>query len=307
MPTADPETPIGGGFRDLGLGALGALFFGVTIVFNRALARDGLGAPTALGVRYGIAGMLLLCVLRVRRRPLLPPPGERLKAVLLGFVLYASESTFFFMALERGTAAAVALLFYTYPAVVAITEAALGRIKLTGVTLVALALGVSGGAVVAVGGGRVAITPAGVWFMAGSVAMFSVYVLFSDTLTRTDPLTAAAWSAVGASVGVLLVGVALRNLHAPGSGAIAALAANGVATATAFTLFFLVLGRLGPSRTAIVMAMEAVTGIVLSAVFLGEAVRLPVAAGGAAVLAGAVLAAAVAPPSIEQVESASAP
>ena len=307
MSAADLEASAGRRARDLGLGALGALFFGLTIVFNRALARDGLGAPTALGVRYGIAGVLLLCVLRARRRPLLPPSGERLRAALLGFALYAAESTFFFMALERGTAAAAALLFYTYPAVVAVTEAALGRIRLRGLTLLALALGVSGGAVVAVGGGRVAITTAGVWFMVGSVAMYSIYVLVSDTLTRTDPLTAAAWSALGASAGVFLIGIAFGNLHLPGPGAMAALGANGVATAAAFTLFFLVLGRLGPSRTAIVMALEAVTGIVLSAVFLGEAVHLAVAVGGASVLAGAVIAAAVVPPSIEQVESAAAP
>ncbi len=45
----------------------------------------------------------------------------------------------------------------------------------------------------------------------------------------------------------------------------------------------------------------------LAAVFLGESVRPVVALGGAAVLAGAVIAALAAPASIEALESASPP
>ena len=54
-------------------------------------------------------------------------------------------------------------------------------------------------------------------------------------------------------------------------------------------------------------SIEAVTGIVLSAIFLGESVRPVVALGGAAVLAGAVIAAFSAPASVEALESASPP
>jgi drug/metabolite transporter (DMT)-like permease len=50
------------------------------------------------------------------------------------------------------------------------------------------------------------------------------------------------------------------------------------------------------------MALEAVTGIVLAAIFLGESVQGVVAIGGVAVLAGAVLAALVAPTPIETLE-----
>jgi drug/metabolite transporter (DMT)-like permease len=80
-----------------------------------------------------------------------------------------------------------------------------------------------------------------------------------------------------------------------------------LATATAFTLFFVVLDRIGATRTAIVMALEAVTGIVLAAVFLGESVRPVVALGGVGVLAGAVIAALSTPSSAEALESASPP
>lgn len=77
------------------------------------------------------------------------------------------------------------------------------------------------------------------------------------------------------------------------------LGGNGVATAVAFTLFFVVLGRVGATHTAIVMALEAVSGVALAVVFLDEAVRVLVGAGGVAVLAGAVLAAFTAPRRVE--------
>jgi drug/metabolite transporter (DMT)-like permease len=293
---------------DLALGAAGAFAFGCTILFSRTVARDNLPPPVALGIRFGVAGLLLLGVLIVTRRPLLPPPGERIFAITLGFAVYAVESTCFYLGLEHGTAAAVALIFYAYPAVIAITEVMLGAARWRARTFVALALAVSGSAVVAIGGGRLAISTSGVFFVGASIVMFSTYVLLSDrVLVRTDSITAATWTAIGASMGTATFGVLRGDLEAPSGHALAALFANGLATATAFTLFLVVLDRIGATRTAIVMALEAVTGIVLTAVFLGESVRPVVALGGVAVLAGAVIAAFSAPASVEALESASPP
>ena len=72
-------------------------------------------------------------------------------------------------------------------------------------------------------------------------------------------------------------------------------------------LDFSVLDRIGPTRTGICMAFEAVTGIALAAIFLGESVRPVVALGGAAVLAGAVLAALISPAPVEARERSSPP
>ena len=297
-----------GSRRDLGLASLGAFSFGCTVLFSRTVARDQLAPSVALGIRFGVAGVLLLGLLAARHRPLLPPPGDRLAAVALGLFVYAIESTFFYMGLQRGTAAAVALIFYAYPAVIALAETVTGAIRLRARTVVALVLSISGSAVVAVGGGRVAITATGVLFVCGSIVMFSAYTLLSDrVLPRTDSLTAATWTAIGASIGVTLFGAGRGQLEMPSGHAFAVLVANGVATAAAFTLFFMVLDRIGPTRTGICMALEAVTGIVLAAIFLGESVRPVVAVGGVAVLAGAVLAALVAPAPIEALERSSPP
>jgi drug/metabolite transporter (DMT)-like permease len=302
--TAEPD---GGSARDLVLALLAALCFGITIALQRWVAKEGVSSATALSLRFTLAGVLMLAVLAITRRPLLPPPGERVRAILfLGVGLYTFEATSFYLALERGTAAAVALLFYLYPAVVTIAEVALGSMRVRLVTVVSLLLALIGGTIVAVGGGRVAISAAGVGFVLASVALFSTYVVAGHrVIPRTDALTAATWTALGAAIGVTVIGVGQQALHVPSGRALLAIAATATATAVAFTLFFVVLARLGPSRTAIVMALEAVFGVVLSAIFLSEGVRPLVVVGGVAILAGAVLAATTQP--AEQQEAAPPP
>jgi drug/metabolite transporter (DMT)-like permease len=292
--------------RDLALALLAAFCFGCTIVLQRWVAKEGVSSSTALSLRFWMAGLLLLALLRVVGRPLLPPRGERFWAIFLGVGLYTFESTCFYLALERGTAAAVSLLFYMYPAVVTIVEVALGTMRVRLVTSVSLLLALVGGTIVAVGGGRVAISVGGVGFVLGSIAIFSTYVVLGHrVIPRTDALTAATWTALGAAVGVTVLGVGQQALHRPSGRASIAIVATAAVTAIAFTLFFVVLTRLGPSRTAIVMALEAVFGVVLSAIFLGEGLRPLVLVGGAAILAGAVLAATSQP--AEQQEAAPPP
>ncbi|HET9728524.1 MAG TPA: DMT family transporter, partial [Acidimicrobiia bacterium] len=187
------------GRRDLAFGAAAAFSFGCTILFSRYVARDGLAPSVALGIRFGVAGLLLLGTLAAMRRPLLRPRGERVRAIGLGLLVYAVESTFFYMGLERGTAAAVALIFYAYPAVIAVVELVTRATRWNRRTGVALVLSISGSATVAIGGGHVAISRTGVLCVMGSIIMFSAYALGSDRLlTRTDSLTAATWTAIGA-------------------------------------------------------------------------------------------------------------
>lgn len=256
---------------------------------NRSLATSRLGVATVLGCRFGIAGAALLAILAVRRAPLLPPPGERLLVFVLGALGYMTESTLFFMGLERGTAAAVSLLFYTYPGMVTVAEMALGWERPRARSLAAVGLAAAGSVLVVAAGADVAISRAGVACAVGSAAAFTVYLLVSDrTVRRTDPLTTGAWMAVGAASGFAVRAVLTNAVHSPGPH-LAALAANGLATASAFALMFAAMKRLGPTRTSVVMTLEAFFAIALAGLFLGEGVRPLQAVGGVAILGATAL------------------
>ncbi|HEX7165675.1 MAG TPA: DMT family transporter [Acidimicrobiales bacterium] len=271
------------------LAVAAAVSYGVTIVCNRELATRGFGPTASLSVRFGVAALATFLVLLAARRPLLPAPGERWRPLALGAIGYAVESALFYSALERGTAAAVALLFYAYPAIVAVIELASGRLRPSPRLLGALALSVGGTVLIVVAGSRVEIAVMGVVLALSAAASFAVYLLVSSRVVpKTDSLTNGAWVALGASLSLTIAGLATGGLRAPGSSWWLMLI-NGVATGSAFTLLFAALKRMGASRTAIVMTMEAFSAVVLGALLLGERLGPLQAAGGAAILGATVL------------------
>ena len=232
---------------------------------------------------------MLVAVLVVTRRGVVPAHGERIGVVALGAVGYMTESTLFFMGLERGTAAAVTLLFYSYPAVVVVLEALSGGPRPGVRSLAALVMSAAGTAVVVAAGSTVSITPAGILCALASAVAVALYLLASDRIVvRTPPLTAAAVVALSCGLSFLLQGAALGQLRTP-RGHLPAMAVNGLATAAAFAFLFAALARLGAGRTSVAMTLEAVFAVVLAAVVLGEALRPLQAVGGVAVLTATVL------------------
>jgi drug/metabolite transporter (DMT)-like permease len=265
-----------------------ALSFGITIVFNRSLAQSGLGVSTSLGYRFGTAAVVLLLVIVARgprRGSVLPAPGERLRVFLLGALGYAFEATLFFLALGRGSAAAVGLLFYTYPAMVMVAEIVLGTERAHVRSFVALALAGAGSVVVVAAGTAVTISPVGVTLALGSAAATTVFLLASSRLVvRSDALTTGAWMTLGAACSFLAHGLVTGTLHSPG-GYLPTLLGNGAATTSAFVLLFAAMRLIGPTRTSVVMTLEAFFAIVLAAIFLGEGIQPVQALGGLAILA----------------------
>jgi drug/metabolite transporter (DMT)-like permease len=286
---ADRPSATGGDAAGVALVAAGATGYGVTIVLGRVLADDGVPPAVALGIRFALAAAILVGVAAARRSPLLPPPGERLRIFLLGAIGYATESTLFYMALERGTAASAALLFYAYPIMVAVAELAMGWARLRPRLLVALVISATGTVLVVASGDELGISSGGMLCALAAAAAFGAYLLACSRLVhRSDPVARAAWVAAGASAGSLVRGLATSGLVSP-AGHWPVLLAYGVATAVAFSCMFAGLSRLGASRTAVVMTLEAFVAVTLAAAFLGEGLAVPQLVGGAAIVGAAVL------------------
>jgi len=142
---------------------------------------------------------------------------------------------------------------------------------------------------VVVAGSDVSISTAGVLLAVGSAAAVSAFMLSSARIvTRTDSLTTGAWVSLGAGASFLTFGVAAGSLNGP-DGHLAAMAGNGLATASAFVLLFAALRLIGATRTSVVMTLEAFFAIVLAAAFLGESISPLQGLGGGAILAATAL------------------
>lgn len=279
--------PVGGVF----VGVASILFAGTVILGDIAM-RDDLPVASMLAIRFGTAAVVLAVVQVALRRPLRPAPREGRWLVALGAVGYALESGLFFLGLARGTAAAVTLLFFTYPVWVALLSAALGAGPpgwLVGGSLVAA---VAGAAIVVTSSGGLDITGAGIAFALGASVTFTFYLLGVDALVRaTSPLVSAMWVSGSAALGLGSFAVVSGVGRWPvGTAEWLPVLGMGGLTAGAFILLFLGLRRIGPVRTSIIAAGEPVATSLLAVLFLDQALRPGVALGGALILAGAVAA-----------------
>ena len=284
---AEGQRDVAGGL----LTAVAAILFGAIVTIGRSATVRDVPVSSLLAVRFGTAAAILALILVARRQSLRPAPGEGRRLALLGAVGYAVESAFFFLALGRGTAATVTLLFYTYPVWVAVLTAALGMGVPGALVGSSLLAAVAGSGVVVASSGGLDITAPGIVFALASAVTIAFFLIGVEILiTRTPSLASSMWIALSASAAhatFALVSGTGRLLHA--EEVIPALS-MGVLTSGAFFLLFIGVRRLGAVRASIISSLEPVAAAGLALAFLAESVRLGVLAGGALILGGAVAA-----------------
>jgi drug/metabolite transporter (DMT)-like permease len=217
-------------------------------------------------------------------------------AALMGVTLNVSM----FSAFGLISIALVLMLFYTYPAGVVIVDIVLGRERLSPSRVIALALSFTGVVLVLIGGidasAGIVVNPLGIALGLASAASQVVFVTVSRGGYSSVPAPAATLvillaSLVGASTIAVIVGQAdgltapLRSLDPWPILLLAGVVAAGVSS----LLFLTAIRTIGGTRTGILMLLEPVVGVVLAALWLGEALLPVQVVGGVLVLAGALV------------------
>ena len=189
-------------------------------------------------------------------------------------------------------AAAVTLLFFLYPVIVALGAWLAGLGTPGRMTVVALACAIVGAVTVVVTGSGLEIDTLGVVFALVSATTYSAYLVAADiVLRRTQSLTSGMWVSGGAAIGLLAWAIATGAWRLPIDAREWWLVVGmGIATAGAFVCLMEGIQRIGALRTAIVSALEPLAASLLAWVVLGERVTAGVALGGTLILAGAVTA-----------------
>ncbi|MGY1669166.1 DMT family transporter [Geodermatophilus sp. SYSU D00710] len=280
---------------------LSAACFGAMGVFGKLAYAAGVSPDALLLLRFTIAAVLLGLVLALRPelragRPVAAPrsePGGLARRVVLtglglGAVGYATQATLYFSALERIDASLVALVLYTYPALVTLAAAALGRDRLTPARGVAVLVASVGTLLVLLGAGAVRFDPLGVALAFGAALTYTVYILVADTAVhRTPPVVLSALVMTGAAVTLAVRAAAGGGIDLGFGPAgwlwVACIAV--VSTVVAMLAFFAGLRRTGPSVASILSTFEPVVTTVLAALALGEFLTPVQLAGGLLVLA----------------------
>jgi len=279
-------------FSGTALCLISAAAFGAMGVFGKLAYENGATVGTLLSVRFVLAAGLFWMLGAARHARKLPR-RDLLMALGLGLFGYAAQAGGYFAALERIDVSVLALLIYTYPAMVAAGAVALRRERLDARKLGALAL-VSAGLVLLMASavsGR--LDPLGTAIGLATAVVYSVYILTSQGIAgRVRPQLLAALVCTGAAF-TLTVGAAALGQLRPGD-----LTAEGwfwlaclavVSTVAAISLFFAGLARVGPTTAAILSTGEPLTTVVLAFFIFGEVLTPVQLAGGVLVLSGVVV------------------
>ena len=274
---------------------LSASAFGTLGIFGRLASDAGASITSTLLVRFAIAALVFVVVLRATggwRRVRALPRRVVLIGLGLGALGYSLQSGLYFAAIDRLDVSLVSLLLYTYPAFVTVAALALGRAVFSLRTAVALAVASAGLVLVLLAAGTGAFDLGGALLALAASVTYTTYILISDRIVgAVDPFALAALVLTGATASFAVAGLVTGSLDLALSGeawlwlVLIAL----VSTVVAVSAFFAGLRRVGPSEAAILSTSEPVVTVALAFVVLGERLTPAQLLGGALVLAAVIV------------------
>lgn len=265
-----------------------AAIWGASFLFMR-IGVPEFGPFALIGLRSGIAALCLLPLVLMRegKSQML---GHVRELTVVGIVNAVIPFTLLAYAAASLSAGFTALINATTPLWAAVIglfwlNAKLGRLQWTG-----LALGVVG--MVVLTWGKVDFKPggSGLAIVAGLIATlaygFSTHYT-KKKLALVSPMGVAAGSQTAGALFMLPLAIAFWPETLPSAKAwIAAILLAVLATAFGLILYFRLIAKLGGQKASTVTFLIPVFAAGWGGVFLGEAVTLPMALGGAIVLAG---------------------
>ena len=269
---------------------ISAMGFGTLAIFGKLAYAQGLNPLSTLVWRLGGAAIALWGWLLLRNQWQVKPRSA-IAAFLLGAFGYAVQSVLFFCALDQASAGMTALMFYTYPAFVALFSWAIHRKKLSSWQMKALVLALLGCLLTVDLTAQVA-QPLGIFLGIASGGAYALYMICSARLVwAISPITAAAYMLLGASVSVTFVTIKSQGLDIPSTaitvGIVSSLAI--VATALPIVTLFAGLKRLGVIPAAILSTLEPVMAVLMGILFLGEQIWLGQVLGGALIISSGLI------------------
>lgn len=283
-----------------------AVGFGMAGTISRLAVDDGMSTIGFITWRAGLGAVtvgIILAALVALGRTVIPRRRQvaRRDALALGVVTVIGTivNLAMFIAFSRVAIGVAMICFYTYPALVT-----LGAVRIYGEPIdqrraAALLLGFAGLAMVLgpdLTSSATHLDPVGVGLALGASMLQAINVLIMGRGFGAIPttVTAFALNAVAAVCYLalaLLLGAASASLAVVGDRTVVLVLIGGIVGAAIPTLTNVGGIRLiGSARTAILMMLEAVVGVSMAALFLGQDPEPIQVAGGAAVLvAGAIL------------------
>ena len=273
-----------------------AVAFGAMAILARFAFASGVDTTTLLALRFGIASVVMLSLLRARNITL--PHGSTLAVLIaLGAVGYGGQAICYFTALRLAPAGLAALLLYLHPALVAVLASVFLHERLTAAKLAALVtalLGTTLTVVPAIGGDAIigaSQVLTGLAFAVASAVFYAIYIVVAASIGRRAEALPMSAVVITSAALLFLIVTLIRGPQWPqtAGGWLAVVGIALLSTVMAITLYFAGLERIGPVRASTLSTIEPLCTVILAAIVLNESVAPVQLAGGALILVAAVL------------------
>jgi drug/metabolite transporter, DME family len=222
------------------------------------------------------------------------PLGDFRRMFVLGILGVAASNYLYYLAIQRTNVATAIILQYTAPILVLLYTVARGLQKPTMQRVAAVALAVTGIALVIgiFGSGGFRLDAMGVLAALGAAFSFAFYNVGGHSiLARYDRWTVLLYVILSASLFWLVVNPPWKivDAHYSGNQWLFLLVFSLISVLAPFSLYFAGLQHLEPTRAIVVSCLEPVFSIVIAAVTLGEVMKPLQTVGIALVLIAIVL------------------
>lgn len=267
---------------------IAAASFGLMVVFSRWSYDAGVNPASFLFFRFAIAASCLWAIVLIKRIKL-PSRKLALKALGMG-TMYVGNAGAYFVALTMAPPAVVAMLFYLYPAFVAILAFLILKERIDRKGAFAMALAISG-AILTIGFTGQGASIMGAFLAILSGAVYSAFIVIGrkwsddiDPLVRTALITTSA-------TGVFTIASLIFGFTMPTNsmGWVGIICISLISTVFAITAFLAGLRYVKSTHAATLSATEPVVAAIASATILGQSLTSAFVIGAVMIVASALI------------------
>ena len=267
---------------------IAAAAFSTLPIFMKVAFEAGVNLTTLLAYRFLFSAMFCFASLLMTGKSLALPLEMCWPVFFLGGIVHVAVSFCYALSVRDLPASLTGLIFYLYPAMVALLAALTGQERLDRLKVIALVVCFAG-LLQVLGVSFGAASLSGMLFGVGAAFLQACHVLVSNRLLASlSPLLIVGWSAFATSSVFFLYGLVtgelLHDFSAAGWGSV--FGTGFFANYIGIVCFFFGMQQVGPSIASVVMNLEPVLTIVLSVIVLGESFGWGQAVGGAIILTG---------------------
>lgn len=247
-----------------------SLGYGALPIFAKLAFAEGVEVLPLLAWRFLLGSGLLWIFVLATRRP--RPPRERLIALGLLGLVYASNAVCYMLGLDRLPASVATLVLFTYPAMTVLLARFWVGERLTPRRVTALGLATAG-CTLTVGTGLEGGDPFGVGLILLAVVCLAGWIVRSHgVFAGLPPVSATAAVLTVTALAISLAGLATGGIRVPLAPApLLLIGAIGLfSTAIPITAFLIGIQWIGPARAATAATMEPAVTLALAAAVLGD-------------------------------------